>query len=216
MKLNRMLLALTAVWFTMPALAAPVPVPASTARGPISEALRLREMLPRTAPLTVTPAVMAKEGVIVMERRVLVTVPIQREVSVNVPVTRQVIEKVVQADGKVVERVRPITEYVTQKQTVTEWSSQARAETITLMANGCKYFVVTKDGKLEAINADKATAMLKKKTAVLTGDSADVDPRTLELVKPGTLCVISPPAASTAPPPLPDEKPLPDLPRRPE
>jgi hypothetical protein len=57
-------------------------------------------------------------------------------------------------------------------------------------AKDCKFFVVTKDTKLEPISVEKARTMLKTKIAVLYGESADVDPRTLELVKPGTLCVI--------------------------
>jgi hypothetical protein len=207
MKLSKTWIVLAAAWWAVPCLAAPVPVPTTTKNGPITDALRLREMLPRTAPLTVSPAVMARDGVITMERRVAVTVPVAREVTVNVPVTKVVVQKVTLPDGKVEERQRTITEYVAQKRTVTEMSSQTRAESVTMQASGCKFFVVTKDSKLEAIDADKATAMLKKKTAVLTGDNANIDPRTLELVKPGTLCVISPPPTyNTPPPPQPDDR----------
>jgi hypothetical protein len=206
MNLSKTSVVLAVAWWALPCLAAPVPVPGSTTGGPITDALRLRDMLPRTAPLTITPAVLAKDGVIMMERRVMVTVPFAREVTVQVAVAKQVIEKVTQPDGKVVERVRTVTEYVPEKRTVTQMASQTRAETISLMANGCKFYVVTKDGKLEAIDAEKATAMLKKKIAVLTGDSANVDPRTLEMVKPGTLCVIPPKPVPTPRSELPDDR----------
>jgi hypothetical protein len=56
----------------------------------------------------------------------------------------------------------------------------------------CKLFQVSKEGKLDAVEADKAAALWKKPTHVLSGSRADVDPRLLELVKPGTLYLVLP------------------------
>ena len=69
----------------------------------------------------------------------------------------------------------------------------------------CKFFTVSKEGKLEALDAAKATALLKKRTAILTGDSATVDPRHLELVKPGTRYLVIPPSPLQKPAPRPSE-----------
>ena len=52
--------------------------------------------------------------------------------------------------------------------------------------------VVGKEGKLEALDADKAAALLKKSTPALLDGSSAVDPRHLELVKPGTLYITLP------------------------
>lgn len=177
--------ALTAAsWFALPASAAPAPIPARTSQGPITDALRLRGLLPRTGPLSATPAVMAADGSLELQRRVMVYVQ------------KQVTEIVQRPGGRVEEVTRVVTEAV------------AQAATVRVIVKSCKFFVIGKDGKLEALDAGKATAALKTMTAVLTGESADVDPRTLELIKPGTLCVIHlPPDPTAPPPPLPDERP---------
>jgi hypothetical protein len=71
-------------------------------------------------------------------------------------------------------------------------------------AKSCKFFTVTKEGKLDPLDAAKATAMLKTRTPVLTSDS-DVDTRGLDQIKPGTLCIVVPESAygPDAPPPPP-------------
>jgi hypothetical protein len=185
MNQNRIVLALAvAGWWTFQSGAAPVPVPGTKTGGPITDALRLRELLPRTAPLTPAPAVLGQGDVIQMD-----------SVSVYY-VTEQIVEVVQTPQGRA-EVVKTVTKPV------------MRSFTKTVAVADCKFFVV-KDGKLEALDADKAKAMLKKKTAVLTGESADLDSRTLDVVKSGTLCVITLRATPTAPPPVHDEKrPLP-------
>jgi hypothetical protein len=74
----------------------------------------------------------------------------------------------------------------------------------------CKFFLVTNDGKLEALDAKKAAGMLKKQTPVLTGEKADVDPKTLGVFKPGTIYLVAPlnqiPEATV---PLPEVRPSP-------
>src|SRR5262245_28253271 len=62
----------------------------------------------------------------------------------------------------------------------------------TLAVKDCKFFEVTRDGSLEVVQAKKAVARLKKPTAVLTGEGCDVDPRHLQLVRPGTLYLVLP------------------------
>src|SRR5262245_50258276 len=102
MNLFRMWLSLAAVWFILPAAAAPAPAPVSTSQGPISDALRLRALLPRTAPLSACPAVMAGEGQLELERRV------------PVYVTKHVKETVQTPDGQVREITRVVSEAVQQ------------------------------------------------------------------------------------------------------
>ncbi len=210
MNMSRMWLAVAAAtWLTLPGRAAPVPIPASTSGSPIGDAVRLAGMLPRTAPLLVRPASVGKEGFIELERPILETRVVNRTVTLAVPEVREAIVKVQLPGGKVAEERRRVTAMVyvqrVERQTVTVLSG--KFEKMPIPIKDCKFFVVSKDGKLEAIDADKATTLLKKRTAVLTGDNPEVDPRTLELVKPGTLCVIHQPRAPVPPPPPLDQKP---------
>jgi hypothetical protein len=170
--------------FVLPGSSAPVPVPGKTSQGPISDTLRLLEMLPRTAPLTPGPAVMVGDGSIQLERR-------------TAQYVTRVVEVVVKtADGKEMRVQQTVSEAI-------PIATQVRVKT-----DACKFYTVNKEGKFEAMDAAKATAMLKQKTAVLTGETADVDPKTLQMVRPGTLCIIFTTPTPTAPPPIvPDEKP---------
>jgi hypothetical protein len=171
------LTAATAACLALPAAAAPAPAPSSP--GPISEAVRLSGIVPRTAPPLASRAVAAGEGVIELELRTMTYV------------AEAVTENVATPDGKVV----PVTRFVTK--------TVPQAVTVAVKADGVKFFTVTKDGKLEALDAAKAAGLLKKRTAVLTGESADVDPRNLELVKPGTLYLVLPRLDFETPPPPP-------------
>ena len=172
------------VCFASLSQAAPVPVSPPQSQGPLSDALRLRGLLPRTAPLRVSKAVMPGEGVVELEVQVYVTV------------TERAIETVRTADGKAVQVERFVTRAVPQ------------AKSVQTEAKFYKFYSVTAKGKLEAIDAAKEAALLKKKSPILTGDSADVDPRTLEIVKPGTICLIQLPMSPTKPPPpIPEERP---------
>ena len=69
-------------------------------------------------------------------------------------------------------------------ETVIRPGGKVEIQRVTVKA--CKFFAVSKEGKLEALDAAKATALLKKRTVLLIGGSAVVDPRHLTLVKPGT------------------------------
>jgi hypothetical protein len=164
----------------LPVTAAPVPPASRTSRGPISDVTQMLNALPRTDPLLVGPAVMAGDGMIALPRRTTAVVAVEEVVTKQTP------------DGKAIQVKQVVTQVVPQHST-------ARVK-----VDACKFYLVGKDGKLEAIEAAKATAMLKKKTAVLTGESANVDPRNLALVKPGTLCVIFQPPPETQPPPIPE------------
>jgi hypothetical protein len=154
------------------------------APGSIADVLRLRDKLPRGTSPTVTEVAM-KDGAIEISRQVIQLAPRLEEYIEKTP------------DGRTEKRVRQVTTQVVQivKQTV-------EAKTI-------KSFVVTKDGKLEALDAAKLPDMLKKPTSVLIGDSTDVDARHLDLIKPGTvyLAIPSHPSAISVPPlpPLPKE-----------
>src|SRR5437016_11349294 len=98
MKLPRMWLTLAAAaGLVLPAAAAPVPPRAS--QGPISDVLHLRALLPRTAPLTVSPA-QTVEGAIELERRNMVYV------------TKKIVVNVATPDGRVVQQEQTISEAV--------------------------------------------------------------------------------------------------------
>ena len=173
----RMGLTIAVVWCVLPAQAAPVPVGPPPAQGPITDALRLRTLLPTTAPLRVVPAVIAANGTIELERRTV----------------HHVMEAVTQMTQTPKGPVT-YTTYVSKPVTV--------VSKLQVPVKSCKFFVVTKDGKLETLDAEKAAEMLKKATPVLSGESTEIDPRTLELIRPGTLCVINLPPAPTNPPPI--------------
>jgi hypothetical protein len=153
-------------WFMLSAAAAPAPTPPS--EGPIAEALALRGVLGKTPPPSVTTAVLAENGVLEMATPVLV------------PQVQEVAENTVGPDGKV----------VVVKRLVSTMVSVPRVEQVKV--DGLKFYIVSKDGKLDPIDSGKATGMLKKKSPVLTGESADVDPQGLELVKAGTLYIVVP------------------------
>src|SRR5262245_28476416 len=166
MNLSKMWLAVAAAaWFALSAAAAPAPLPGS--QGPITDALRLRDLLPKTAPPLASPAMLTEEGVIELERRTMVQV------------TKQV-EEIVEMDGRKVAVARIVTETVPQ------------VYRVRVAAKECKFFIVTNESKLEALDAKKAAGMLKKQTPVLTGDKADLDPKTLAVIKPGTIYLVAP------------------------
>ncbi|HVS35700.1 MAG TPA: hypothetical protein VMS17_08960 [Gemmataceae bacterium] len=160
-----------AAWFPLSAAAAPAPEPSS--EGPISDALGLRGRLPSTPPPTAGAAIAAEKGGVNLE--VTVAIAISQEVVVNVPE--------LSPDGKTVKTVQ-------QKRVVTSMVPETRIERI--QADAVKFFTVGRDGKLESIDSAKALGMLKQFTPVLYGQPAEVDPRNLEQVKPGTLYLVLP------------------------
>jgi hypothetical protein len=172
--------ALAVAGIGLTAVAAPAPAPRS--QGPISDFLRLRAALPPGAP----PNVVEVRG---DEQTITVT---QQFVGV-VPVTQAV---AVERAGRTVTEVRTV-----QVPQVHTMQSEAAVK-------DCKVFRVSKESKLEAIEADKAAAQWKKPTKVLAGTSAEVDPRHLELVKPGTLYLVLPTVMK-----MPEAPPVPRPPR---
>lgn len=206
MSFSKVWLALWAVvCVPLAAVAAPAPAPGPTSKGPISDVLRLHGMLPATAAPSVVPAVMADEGFIGLEYRSMVAVQVKRAVTTMVAETRAVTENVKRPGGKVEQVTRYETRMIPVLREVftTEMRPVGKPQIRRVPVRNCKFFEVRNDGKLKALDAGRATALLKKKTAILTGRSAEVDPRHLVLVKPGTLYLVLPP-----PEPLP-------LPRRP-
>jgi hypothetical protein len=195
-------------------LAEAAPAPSPISEGPISDALAVRALLPNTAPPTVTAAVTAGEGVIELESSTIsmVTETRVRTVMTNVAETRKELANVVGPDGKpqTVERTIVVNVPVAREEafTVTVARATGGAAKARIAAKSCKFFTVTKESKLESLDAAKAMAMLKTRTAVLTGANAEVDPRNLELIKPGTLYLVAPPSAQIpdAPPPPPGNR----------
>jgi hypothetical protein len=156
-------LALAAVCLALPAAAAPAP---DTSPGPISDYLRLRgKQAHMAAPRAMQ--VQGNEGALEVERQAVTYVAQTRVV------TRKQNGREVQVQETVVVPV-------------------FQAYKTTAAVKDCKFFTVGKGGKLEPLDADKAAALLKKPTTVLTGESAEVDPRYLEIVKPGTLYLVLP------------------------
>jgi len=140
--------------------------------------LAVRDKLPRgSAP--VVAEVEMKDGMIEVGRQVMRLVPRAEEVAVPT------------ADGRVQKVVRTTTVQVVQ------------IEKQAVEAKTLKAFTVTKDGKLEALDAEKLPDRLKKPTTVLLGDSADLDSHHLELIKPGTIYLSIPPQP---PVPLPESR----------
>src|SRR5262245_23536351 len=140
-----------AAGFALTAAAAPAPAPSPVSQGPISDFLRLRGQPPHTEP---PPALRVRdaEGTTEVERRVAVY-------------TQEVRQTVVKRDGReeTVQVTVTVPRFTVQKATVA--------------VKDCKFFQVTRDGKLEAVEASKAVARLKKPTAVLTGECSQGDPR---------------------------------------
>ena len=175
MNFSRMGLALgAAAGFALTAASAPAPAPSPPSQGPISDFLRLRGKLPQTAPPPVIK-VHAEEGTLQVERPVAQYTQELRETTVK----QGGIERKVQYTVMV-------PRFISQKETVA--------------VKDCKFFRVTRDGKLETVETRNAAARLKKPTAVLTGEDAKLDPRHLELIKPGTLYLVIPQGRSPMPP----------------
>jgi hypothetical protein len=183
------LLSLFAAFLTQAAAAAPVPIGTPASLGPISDFLQRRDRALLAAP-HVTSAVMPEESSIRIGRRVLAYQATEQVRTEYVTVAKEVIEKVKLPGGKIQEVKRVVTETQPVQRKVLVNVPVERIEMVTMKAEACKFFLVTKDGKLEALDTAKAAPLLKKATPVLTGDSAEVDPRSLELVKPGTLFVV--------------------------
>ncbi len=163
----RLLLGLAAVFvFVLLTRAAPAPSPES--QGPISDAMRLRAKVPATAAPNGTRISRIDDNTLQVDRVMMQYVSEARVVTVEV-------------NGQQQQRTEIVTRAVPMV-----YKEQVAAEK-------CKFFTVTKDGKLEALEAKKATALLKKPVAVLTGDSTEVDPHHLEMVKEGSLYVVLPP-----------------------
>jgi hypothetical protein len=160
----------TAAWITFTAAAAPAPEPPS--QGPISDALALRSLVPTTPAPTANVAVSTEKEIVQMESLVAI------------PVFREVVDTITLPNGQTEQIKRAVS------------SVQYETRTIQVKADGIKFFTVGKDGKLEVVEPGKAMEQLQKRTPVLTGDSAEVDPRNLALVKAGTLYLVLPPTPS--------------------
>ena len=181
MKASRIWLSLAAAaWLVLPAAAAPAPTPPSD--GPLSDALALRGLIGKTAPPMASNTMVVEKGVIEVGSLAAV------------PVAQSVAETVTLPNGKQEQVVRTVT------------SVQYEPRYVRYKVDAVKFFTVTAEGKLQPLDAAKATETLEKTTPVLTGDSAEVEARNLELVRPGTLYLVLPPPEA---PPLPGAAPPP-------
>jgi hypothetical protein len=187
---SRLLLAvLVLAGLGLSAAAAPAPTPAPASQGPVSDFLRRRAELPAGEPPQVVSLRGNEETITAIHNRV-----------VFVPATQNV---AVEMEGRTVVEQRTVL--VPQAQT---WRRAAAVK-------DCKFYRVGKEGKLEAIEADKVAEQWKKPTEVLAGPSAEVDPRHLALIKPGTLFLVLPDARKMPPVvPVPPPPPTPIQPKR--
>jgi hypothetical protein len=176
--------------------AAPVPEGVPPSQGPITDYLRQRGELPGTESPTPTKAALRGNSIqvttIAFESRAET-----RAVKVKVPVTitvQEERERIVQRDGRDVKEKYVVTVPKTVEKEVVQTVTvvvQVAVPRVTLMpVQNCKFFTVTREGKLEKIDAEKATGVLNKDAAVLSGPTAEVDPRYLERIKPGTLYLV--------------------------
>src|SRR5262245_49888295 len=126
-----------AAWLALAAAAAPVPVGAPESQGPVSDALRTRDRLPPAEAPQAMKVVLRGEALEV-GRRVIEYRMEEREAAVEGP------------GGRVEKRKYAVAVPVT------------RLVTAAVPAKDCKFFTVTKEGKLEAMAASKAAALLKQ------------------------------------------------------
>jgi hypothetical protein len=198
-------LALPTLWLAAASLsAAPIPSRATNSQGPISDALSLRGLVPTTPAPAVKKVVMPDDATIVVHHRVQQAVAVQEAVNVTkyVPVVKEVVVKKEGRDVKttITENV-PVVEQVMVTKMVMVPTDKVQKESLT--AKSCKFFRVSKEGKLESLEAADAAKHMKQPTSVLTGHSADIDLRHLELIKPGTLYVVLPITNTPVPVPVP-------------
>jgi hypothetical protein len=186
----------SAVCLALATQAAPVPERAPESEGPVTDGLRLRSLVPATeAPSAMKVAVKGDKIEVARRSNKYVTEVRQR----IVPVTEYVARQVTKPDGQVVVEQVPVTKNVVQQYTVVVPVAIYQQEQVALKA--CSFFEVSRQGKLEAVPLDRATTLLKERSVVLTGESATLDPRQLDLIKPGTLYVVLPPAGPPGPGP---------------
>ena len=170
--------------------------PALTGIGGI---LRMPDKLPRSFPPTLSTVVLNLGDITLMLQAIETKTEAMR---VRDTVDRQVPYVVtVNVNGRIEQRTayRTVTELVEREVHVT--TARVRLVKQTVPAEKIKAFTVTKAGKLEAISNATLVEMLAKPTPALIGD-ADLDPRHLELIRPGTLFLAIPPDAYRQPPPL--------------
>ena len=131
-----------------------------------------KKLIPGLVPaiFQLTVAEFTKDGIIVASHPVIVSVTYDTKlITVKLP------------DGT----AEPVTTMVAIP------SIQLVTEKIDLKA--IKSYVVTKEGKLEQLDAAKLPDMLKTPTPVLIGTRDEGLPRLLELVRPGTIYLSIPP-----------------------
>lgn len=195
---------LAAVLATATATAAPVPEGTPSGQGPLTDYLLRRASLPGAEPPVATKATVRGDAV-EMDAVAVVFKPVTREqvvtVQVVVPVQEER-ERVVRRDGRdVTEKYTVVvnrTQERQEKRHVTTVVAEPVVQKRMTSLKSCRFFVVTAGGKLDALEAGPAAKRLAEPTAVLTGSKPTLDPGLLELVKPGTLYVVTP-AAPTGP-----------------
>jgi hypothetical protein len=165
--------------------------------------------LPATAPPTVVKASMSDEDAVEIQRRSLQYRQETRQVTTYVPV-QEVRETTVKKDGRDVRVQYTVTKQVpVVQQVVVQVAVAGPSVKAKVAAKDCKFFIVTREGKLEKVEAARAATLLKKPTQVLSGESAEVDPRHLELIRAGTLYLVVPQSQPNPRAP----RPLPEVPR---
>ncbi len=173
--------------------------PEAPAMNGIGGILRVRDKLPRTAPPSASTVVLDLGNLTLMRPVIEYRQEMMRvrdTVVVQVPVV-----VVVNVNGRLEKRTEVRTETKEVERDVAVAKGVVRLVKQIVPAEKVKAFLVTKAGTLESIPQAALLEMLAKPTPALIGD-ADLDPRHLELIRPGTLFLAIPPEGNRpAPPP---------------
>jgi hypothetical protein len=100
----------------------------------------------------------------------------------------------VKVDGKIREEDRVVMRQVTRQveRTITVPRAVVRVVQDRLDLRGAKALQLDKEGKLQPLEATRLPNLISKGGLVMTVDSPDVDPRHLELLRPGTVFLVNP------------------------
>jgi hypothetical protein len=162
--------------------------------GGIAAALRVRDRVPASMPPAASTAVLkdgALEVAVQVPRMEVVKQLVAVQVMVMVPVTQEV---EVNVNGRIEKRVVTVTKAVPRQEMreVVVHRAVPVFEKRTVAVKSVKSFVVTQQGRLEALDAAQLPEKFKQATPVLIGAGPDVDPRHLELIRPGTVYLVLP------------------------
>jgi hypothetical protein len=170
--------------------------------GGIAALLRARQLLPRGTLPTVSEVVLKGDQVTLTRQRFAYqSVPMRYKVVVYEYVST-LEEVTVLVNGRPEKQKREVVKAIPREQerttNVTQVFPQLERQTVALAS--LRAFVVGPQGKLEPLDRDRLAGLLRKGRPALVGDTDDIDPRFLELVRPGVVYLSVSPTHPPAPP----------------